>query len=185
MRNRMFKYFKKLLFSIILAGISYSAFSISIPFKWKEIKATDYYILEFTNDSSFNDITTIYTPKENKITIEVKEPGTYYLKITPVNNSGSNGQPSEILSIKTDSEGNISYSDGKEKYTDLEDAEAIEIALGGSKVKDESEESDEDEKKTDTKTPVTNTIKSHPLQDKEKITLEDLDEHLNLDGFKK
>ena len=106
---RKYYIFKAILIILFCINIQ-TVYGYFVPIEWKS-KSVDYYILEFSDDSSFGDIIKIYQPTENKLVIEVNS-GTYYLKVTPISNNGENHQESMVRTIEVDDNGKVSYSSG-------------------------------------------------------------------------
>ncbi len=113
--------------------ISTLSYSVYVPFEWDKAKGADYYIVEFSDDSSFNDVLLVLTPKENEITIKVSRKGTYYLRVTAIYSKGKNGQPSVVRSIRVNKKGEVTVGSIKRQYSnskdEAEDTQAIRIHM--------------------------------------------------------
>ena len=139
----------KISLATLLVFLAIPAMAAFIPFEWDAVESADYYVVEFTNDPSFNEIIMIYRPKTNRILLNVQK-GTYYLKVTAILKKGKNSRPSQVVKIVVDDKGNVKTKAGKKKYPsdkkDGEKADPIQIIFQEKNVAAKKESSEEEEK---------------------------------------
>ncbi|GMT49207.1 MAG: hypothetical protein IEMM0008_0746 [bacterium] len=122
------------IFTVVLfLSITTLSYSVYVPFVWDKADGADYYIVEFSEDSSFNDISLVLTPKDNQVIIKVKEGASYYLRVIAIYSKGKNSRPSVVRSIRVSKNGKVAFGNVKRQYPDskdeAEEAQAIRIHM--------------------------------------------------------
>lgn len=137
----------------------------------------------------------VHTPKNNNIILNL-QPGTYYLKVTPITNEKTNPQPSQTIVVKVDSKGFVASNDIKKRYPnkkrDVNTDDSIKIVMKNKNDddddNDESDDDDDDyddESDDDSKSVASTKAPGalgHPLLNKNtKISFQELEDYLQLD----